>query len=315
MYDIVSSFPTDEKKFDIDKLEYKENEYFVECKKVEAKNSIASNSFYVTCLKTAQYMKELSTVYAKDDENKRCKYLNYCANDAVRNEKNSHNETKFMSAYKDLTYELKICEGKFDYMDDIIFKRVKNLHDIYYEYKKFMNIIQSPAHQNCPDFKNCVNMYSTYIGTCNDQNHRDFCGALQKFKTYHLQNMIRILIKCDDNDVALPSPEIPHAHNHEDRDGHFDLNEADPSEMSPDSYPPYNTAIFTVSIILVITFTFFILYKFTLFGLWLEPRIRKIKKILPNLIENKNILKDFKRKHINLQNSPYNVQYHVAENS
>lgn len=173
-------------------MEYKDNEHFVECKKVEANNSIASDSFYVTCLKTAKYMKELSKVYAKDDENKRCKYFNYCANDAVRNENNSHNETKFMSAYKDLTCELKICEEKFDYIDDIIFKRVKNLRDIYYEYKKFMNIIKSPDHKNCPDFKNCVNMYSTYIGTFNDQNQRDFCGALQKFKIY-LQDMIHIL--------------------------------------------------------------------------------------------------------------------------
>ncbi|SBT74309.1 Plasmodium vivax Vir protein, putative [Plasmodium ovale] len=315
-YDIVSFFPIDKDKFDIDNLKYKDGEFSHICSHIEQKNSLQSETFHIPCMKIATYMRDLENKFPVKDGKKHCIYMNYCINRVVKNNgKKGRNESKLILGYQNLTSELNICKEYIKHMDDDTFNKVQNIHDIYDEHRKFTNMLKSSTQPNCADFKKCIELYGSHKETCAQNTHKDFCEALQKFKEYHLLNMNLIVGKCNYRDVELPSLGLSFGSYHGDREDQVEWDAGNPDEETSHGMETSNRIpLITFSIIFIISFTFFILYKFTPFGLWLFPRIKKMRKIFLNLVGEKDMLKNSEIEELYTNNRAYNIKYNAEEN-
>ncbi|SBT58523.1 PIR Superfamily Protein [Plasmodium ovale wallikeri] len=247
-------------------------------------NYNVNDNFADQCAKGIIYVNALTEKPTSVDVTTECKYLSYRLYDEVNNHKNGDNTTlklynALFSGY-DVYSDRNICNIFTDYINDDIYQKIEKLIELYTNFKRFQTS-QKTSSDYCSYAQKCSNSHEILIMKfCLDENN-SFCEELEKFKE-----------KYDSGVKSVNCPNIP---------------------KSLTSIKRYNIGAITsitISLILVIPFATFFLLKFTPFGSWLHPIIKKKKKEWKNLNKGVEIfLDDSEGENSNRKDSIYHISY------
>ncbi|SBT01062.1 PIR Superfamily Protein, partial [Plasmodium ovale curtisi] len=238
-----------------------------------------------TAIQFLNHLKENSHNYRDDG----CKYLYYSLYvDVLKREKSTE---KTLILYKELNQifnevydgmnELDSYINKMDeYTSDILVKLI----DIYDKFDEFENEFKLTGKINkCPD--ECVELFKGYLDACRNRYDYDFCYELNNFREkYNL--IIEQVTNCKGEKYILPPVEI--------------------FETGGIIFIPF-------AIIVVATFIFPILYKFTAFGPWIRRSLGIKKNMCQNINEETNHslhISEMGKKSLKKRN--YNIAYNSS---
>ncbi|SCA83587.1 VIR protein [Plasmodium vivax] len=190
-YDIVHLFPTGEGRFDISNISYN-YEHFSLCNLIGPTDKNEGLAFINPCMNVAKYLEDSYTKLSIKDEIDRCKYLNYSINDIVKNDVNhNYNKENFIQAYDKLATRLSECKNKIKSIENSVFDNVKLLANIYYNFNKYINAINTKQATNCEDVYRSVQLYMNNAGRCTGVNN-NFCVAVDNFKNYYQSKISQV---------------------------------------------------------------------------------------------------------------------------
>ncbi|VUZ99648.1 PIR protein, partial [Plasmodium vivax] len=329
-YDIVHLFPTGEDRLDITNIN-DNDEYLVECNSIAPRQNIylgSDLSFISDCSKIATYVKNYYSKLSIEKESDRCKYLNYSINDIVKNDENQkYNKEKFVQAYSGLAKRLNKCESDIKVIEVSVLEKVKELSNIYYEFDKYLKVINKNETTDCQGLPNIVQLYLNDENRCKGAMDK-FCNAVEKFKNYYHLKISEA--KCKNAVYTLESPlsldhnkHLSFEEGQKREDRAEELEEGSRGQVMSDftpnqeDFPEMGQSKSTIttasSIILVMSSASFILYKFTPLGTWLRPLVqRKNKKTISMYDEALRFNNNSSFQTNNSGNAEFNLQYHSS---
>ncbi|SBT84400.1 PIR protein [Plasmodium ovale] len=291
------------------------------CKIISDSLKVDESKFMTPCKKITMYLKYLKDETTTVDTPKKCKYINYRINDEVKKLENTpygHSElySKWIAEYRSNPEDMStICGENMEHLNDIMFKKVQDLYNMYHKYNKYITTSGSSNTTECTEFTACVNLYYSYQSICTMGDSQDFCNALESFRHYYQSYIASVLDKCIGTHISLKSFQM-WSENGLDRldDGPFVYEDDD---WNPFGLQYIGTNIFiTFSTIILLSFFFFILYKFTPFGYWLRPRIQNRIKIFKKIYEEKIKLRhNIGHEETDSLNKSIGMKYHSVRNS
>ncbi|SBT74446.1 PIR protein [Plasmodium ovale] len=291
------------------------------CSSVSNKLSCGSE-FFETCQQIANFVKNSTDASNTDKIDEQCIYLNYKVNDEMYRIKDiSENTTGFyyyfIEEYESHFDFLKKCKIYIKHIDEKTFGNLKKIHELYHNLNIF--ITNGKSADNCKDLHNAAQLYEDHMGSCRKSNKNNFCRALHNFHHRCFSYINDVTSNCPD--VAKTSlftlGEKVYSED-SDTDG-ASFNEEEEEEDDDDmdglvSGSPHNLLI-AFAIMLAISFTLYILYRFSPFGSWLRPHIRKGKRNLNMLYQKAlNLFNKNRHEELNSPNSIFNMQYYSSQN-
>ncbi|SCA60349.1 Plasmodium vivax Vir protein, putative [Plasmodium vivax] len=199
-YDIVHLFPTGEDRFDISNINYNKNHLYL-CNSIGPTEINEGLEFITPCVNVATYLEDFYTKWSIKDEIVRCKYLNYSINDVLRNNRNhNYNEGNFIKAYTILVKKFSKCDNSVKVIEESVFKKVKELTNIYYEFNKYIKAISTYPNTECKDVSHTVELYLNILNRCKGETDK-FCIAVNNSKKNYLSKISQI--KCDNVEYKL----------------------------------------------------------------------------------------------------------------
>lgn len=165
----------------------------------------------------------------------------------------------FIEEYENHFDFLKKCKIYIKHIDEKTFGNLKKIHELYHNLNVFTT--NSKSADNCKYLKNSAELYEEYVNSCVESSGNDFCRALHNF---HLRCFSYI------GDVTSNCPEVSKTSlfklgSHEfsediDTDGAVSDEEDNDGIDYFSSGSPHNLLI-AFFIILIISFTLYILYR------------------------------------------------------
>ncbi|SBS99878.1 PIR Superfamily Protein [Plasmodium malariae] len=215
-------------------------------------------NFTTPCQNVGRYLIEIKEHY-KDDSLKRCKYLNY----RINSDHNYNKDPKWFQGYREFSSKLdNTCDQKFEEIQSNILSKLKQLYSYYENFSKYKGKDKDTSGNICNGIKDLYSFYKNNYEECQGNNESLFCEELNNFKEAYDDKMKK-LSPCKGLPQTLPQIEQTSA-------------QILPPKKEVDSlFVP----ILTTSIVLLISFTIFFLYKFTPLKSWIYNRLLK-KKII-----------------------------------
>ncbi|KMZ89643.1 hypothetical protein PVMG_05928 [Plasmodium vivax Mauritania I] len=188
IYTIVNLFPNGECRFDISKITYKYYHLML-CNSIGPRYGNDERAFISDCPQVAKYIQDIYTTCPVEDKTDRCKYLNYYINYIVKNNSNkNYSVEELIKAYGRLANKLNMCNDSIKVIEESVFKNIEELSNIYYEFNKYINTINTYQTNDCPDLPQSVQLYLNKENTC-EGDKNIFCAAVDKFKNYYLSKI------------------------------------------------------------------------------------------------------------------------------
>ncbi|VUZ99426.1 PIR protein [Plasmodium vivax] len=215
------------------------------------------SEFVVTCQKIVKYLTHITSSTDEDNLNENCTYLNYRLNYEIQKiiknveyTSQIYNEViKGFTTYFDS--KIKKCMGNMKHINSNELVELKKLIELHENFDNFLNDKYKTDDKHCIYGKKCVESYLTYIDDCYYDYDRTFCKLLEKFREDYNDEAERV-INCQN--VSRDLPPIKKG-----------------SKATAIMVPIFFTSLTIFSIV-------FLLYKFTSFQSWINPRIKKKKK-------------------------------------
>ncbi|SBT33122.1 PIR Superfamily Protein [Plasmodium ovale wallikeri] len=241
------------------------------------------------CPVVIRYLTKLKENTHEYNTKEGCNYLYYWLYEKAH--KNNADDLTF-TLYKSLLsnfgdYQSEICTFNVDKITGDIFQKLKDLYNLYDHFDKFQKK-ETCNSSTCNCAQECVDIYNKLEDSCSNDSYSSFCIELDKFGHKYNEHM-------KDNDTCEHTLKSVRS---------FRKNNLQVILLPP------------ISIILVISFILFILYKYTPFPSWLLLRIKKNKRTRNYLNdESYQLLHNDKSRMDNSQNEPYNIEYHSVHDS
>ncbi|SBS99581.1 PIR Superfamily Protein, partial [Plasmodium malariae] len=222
----------------------------------------------------------------------RCKYLNY----RINSDNNYNKKPEWFQGYNEFSSLLgNICVQKFEKIQSNILKKLKDLYSYYDDFEKFNGQESDSGGRICNNFKKLYSFYKDNYKECQGNNESLFCEELNNFKKAYDYKMNK-LTTCNGLPQTLPQ-----------------LEQTSTQILPPTEEVDYLfVTILTTSIVLLMSFTIFFLYKFTPLKSWIYNRLRKKKIIELNKFQGEsreslqNIHEEVNR---NYEGSSHNISY------
>ncbi|SBS94831.1 PIR Superfamily Protein [Plasmodium ovale curtisi] len=217
------------------------------------RNKFGSNqNFLSSCNKVAKYLKHLNKTEFTTDRFKRCKHLNYLLNSNKEyNTIPNYNTSTLINAYEELTNKIKHpCYYHIKKINENTLRKLKEINNMYEYFNKVKNSSTSCSNDCCSHASSCTKIYDSYITNCSVDSTDHLCNELVNFKSEY-DNLMQS-IECQGVSRILTPPK--------------------------EHYSSI-TILIPLIIILVISISSFIFYKFTPLGSWLNLQISNKKKI------------------------------------
>ncbi|SBT31162.1 PIR Superfamily Protein [Plasmodium ovale wallikeri] len=141
-----------------------------------------------------------------------------------------------------------------NYLSRSMLENLIKLIKLYDHFNKFKQVSES-ASRNCECARECVNWYTDYVNECHAGSDVDFCNELENFRELYNGHMIT---ESDCHDVQKVLPSVKRID--------FTL-----------------VILIPLVTVLIISFIFFIMYKFTPFGSLIFLRFKRKKKMRNNI--------------------------------
>ncbi|SBT55712.1 PIR Superfamily Protein [Plasmodium ovale wallikeri] len=292
-YPLVSLFDVYSEKFKAATAEdTEEQSYGNKCDQMKTRLYYGDSFNKERCISFLKYIKHLSQNKSDKDINKHCAYLNYLLNCEAYNDKipKEYKPNYIYSYLPHLSSSNNVCSLGIELIDDDIFKKLKDTHNMYTLLKEVKSKETSCTGECCTNAKKCADTYESYIHNCYIGSTDNFCVELSKIKDDYEGTIKKVKVTCTDARELLTPPM---------------RNNSGVSILIP------------CTILLVIPCFLFILYKFTPFSSWITPQIQKIKRIINNTEEqNENLILDnFDLMQYPQEKGPYNIAYNSSKNS
>ncbi|SBS99371.1 PIR Superfamily Protein [Plasmodium malariae] len=252
--------------------------------------------FTTPCQEVGRYLIEIKERFISDSF-KRCKYLNYRINSDETYNKNP----KWFQGYRDFSSQTgNICTEEIKTIQQDVLIKLKELYNYYENFNEYKGKESDSDGRICNNIKKCYTFYSANYKECQKKKNDSFCEELINFKKAYDYKMSK-LSPCNDLPKTLPQIE----------------------QTSTQTLPPTKedyafVPILTTSIVLLISFTIFFLYKFTPLKSWIYNRLRKKKIIELNKFQEEsrdslqNLHEEVNR---NYEGSSHNISYQPQGNT
>ncbi|SBS89306.1 PIR Superfamily Protein [Plasmodium ovale curtisi] len=250
------------------------------------------NNVKSTCYKVLMFLNHLEANNKPYYIAKGCRFLNYWLyKDDIHKKKNTFNAEQFYESLKrhhNSYFHGDLCGNNIEHISEDIIANIQKLIKLHEDFNNNVLTKKSLDH-DCEEPLEYAGLYDTYMNDfCVDINNV-FCVELENFKPKYDTYMINK--KCAEN--------VP---------------------KTLKSIQRVNIAAAVVLpfvIILVVPFITLILYKFTSFGPWLLPLIRKYNRILNNFNDENNhmVLSDSESHEPYINKRAYNIEYRSTINS
>ncbi|SBT85434.1 PIR protein [Plasmodium malariae] len=251
--------------------------------------SIAKDDFVTPCQVIGRYIIEINEKY-KSDSFKRCKYLNYKINSDDK-----YKNPDWIQKYKEISSKIgNICIDDIKTIPNESSEKLKKLYSHYDNFDKFNGKNRDSDGHICNSVRECYNIYNDNYKKCQINSNDPFCEELINFKKAY-DNKMDKLSPCKD----LPKT-LPH------------IEQASTQILPPKKEDYVFVPILTTSIVLLMSFTIFFLYKFTPLKSWIYNRLRKKKIIELNKFreESRESLQNLHEEvNINYEGSSHNISY------
>ncbi|SBT56051.1 PIR Superfamily Protein [Plasmodium ovale wallikeri] len=181
---------------------------------------------------------------------------------------------------------LNILNKYIEQMNENTSDKLVKLTGIYDTFKKFEKEVTSEgAEKKCTS--DCVKLFSTYVHECRTGYDNDFCNELKIFREKY-NFFIKTYIYCDEQ-YFLPPVDL------------FDI---------------VRIIIVPLVLIVVTSFIFPLLYKFTPFGQWIQHKIVKKKNMWDNTNQEENhLLHNYEMDRDDSSKKHYKLVYSSSLNS
>ncbi|KMZ83273.1 hypothetical protein PVBG_05900 [Plasmodium vivax Brazil I] len=238
------------------------------------------------CSKAQHYLSKIETSSDPQHISNACKYFVYWLYYDVL--KKDTDNRKILKIYQDVLTAYIDGSRKENFRNYVNFfseRTIENLiklTEMYESFYKFTEERISHEDVKCNHADECIRLHNENIKVCEEGNDYDFCYELDNLKESY-DTYMKSYERC---------PRLP---------------------KTLESYRAYNTAsliITPISILLVISLSLFLLYKFTPFGSFLGKRTKKQKKIPGNLDYATHVLPHTSERVNNYNNNrQYNISY------
>ncbi|SBS93107.1 PIR Superfamily Protein [Plasmodium ovale curtisi] len=218
-----------------------------------------------------------------------CKYLFHWLYSKVLSSKKSTEDALHM--YKELNTifnENNDGYNKFDkYINEMnkdTIDKLEKIINIYNVFNTYIGTLEPPyTNVNCTSA--CIDLFTSYAKECRQKYDFFFCKELKDFREQY-NVFIEKIILCKGEQYLLPSVEF------------FDT---------------LGLIVVPTVLILVTSFVFPFLYKFTAFGPWINRIIGKNRNIWENINEDTNYsLNEYEMENKNSKKSNYNIAYNSS---
>ncbi|SBT82928.1 PIR protein [Plasmodium ovale] len=246
----------------------------------------------ITCYNVLMFLNYLEAVHSPNYIAKGCRFLNYWLyKDGILNEKKSFNAAKFYESLigdHNSFFHGDLCGNNIEHISEDIIANIQKLIKLHEDFNNNV-LTKKLLDHDCKEPLEYAGLYDTYMNDfCVDINNV-FCVELENFKPKYDTYMINK--KCAEN--------VPKT-----------LKSIQRVNIAAAVLLPF-------VIILVVPFITLILYKFTSFGPWLLPLIRKYNRILNNFNDENNhmVLCDSESHEPYINKRAYNIEYRSTINS
>ncbi|SBT58932.1 PIR Superfamily Protein [Plasmodium ovale wallikeri] len=198
-----------------------------------------------------------------------CKYIYYWLyNEAESGKLSVSNATELYLKLMEIldSVDLEYYKSKINIISYDIFENVKSIYELYDNLNGFKTDKTEPITNRCHYVETCFNSYMKYEEECSQNHSNALCNEMENFRSEYNKYMKEISA-CGQDKQMLPS------------------------------FKSHNIAVIVLIplfIILVIVFLLYYLYKFTPYGSYIYPLIRKKKHIWSNLDKEDE---EFHKKH------------------
>ncbi|SCA60498.1 VIR protein [Plasmodium vivax] len=307
------------------------------CNSIGPRYGNDERAFISDCPQVAKYIQDIYTTCPVEDKTDRCKYLNYYINYIVKNNSNkNYSVEELIKAYGRLANKLNMCNDSIKVIEESVFKNIEELSNIYYEFNKYINTINTYQTNDCPDLPQSVQLYLNKENTC-EGDKNIFCAAVDKFKNYYLSKIkqakcknvkynLESFLSLDNTEIVNNEEEGRQArakvveHVTGDRGTevtatsiHSELdvgdNHDEPSNHNASN--PVRTITYT-SLGLVLPLA--TLYRLTPLGSWVNTKILGKNKLMDNMKRNhyELLLNDVRNGEMSLNDTTYSISYNSA---
>ncbi|CAI7720796.1 PIR protein [Plasmodium vivax] len=235
-----------------------------------------------SCPKAMKYLNYLKSHGYDDYSANGCKYLSYWIQHEIFKKPQTSNKTllyyqKLMDEYE-FTGDVHFCKYYIEEIKKLPYEILEKLIDLY---EKFYNDNAQEKKCDCGCAKECASLYDEHRKFCLENKDINFCNELENFKKKYDNNMLS-LSECIEAPKSLPS-----------------VKEYDVSLI----------IITPISLIVFISFTLFILYKFIPLASLKYSKIKRRKNIYNHIEHQSKQLLHERMCNIDSYNIKYQTNY------
>ncbi|SBT00258.1 PIR Superfamily Protein, partial [Plasmodium malariae] len=197
------------------------------------------HDFTTPCQNVGRYLIEIKENY-KSDSLKRCKYLNY----RINSDNNYNKNPEWFQGYREFSSKTEnVCKNEIKNINSEILKNLKTLYSYYEDFENYNGTTDTSTSSTCNKIELCYQFYIQHYEECQKKSNDAFCEELINFKKAYDYKMSK-LSPCNDLPKTLPQIEQTST-------------QTLPSTKEDYVFVP----ILTTSIVLLMSFTIFFLYK------------------------------------------------------
>ncbi|SBS93184.1 PIR protein [Plasmodium ovale] len=238
------------------------------------------------CAIAVNFLNQLKIKYDPSQEEDGCKYLYHWLNtEAVKSKTSIENTLDLYKELNDIFNEHNDGDHMFDKyrykMNTHTCKKIDKIIGLYELFNKFESqYVSKPSEVNCTS--NCSELFTSYVNECRKLYDYDFCNRLKIFREYH-NTFIQKVMRCDGEQYILPPV---------------------------DKFNIVGIILIPFVLILVTSFIFPILYKFTPVGPWIRHKFGKKKNIWYNINEETDkLINAYEMEEHKSSKQNYNIAY------
>ncbi|SBT54311.1 PIR Superfamily Protein [Plasmodium ovale wallikeri] len=244
--------------------------------------------------------------------------INYWLNGQVRSGSDDTNNS-LINKYKEfMTNDDKIRSyaSKIYYIDNTLFKKKKDLYELYSKYDNLLGELDTSNHLHCANLSSIVNDYNNVIGQYPHKDNSNFLQALRDFRNHFERQQEEYIRSCGDKIIKFNSfseQTVLREVTESSQENSGDVN-GFPSESSENIASTFTITLFgtTVGSFLILI----LFYKITLFGYRLRNK-KNNEIIMPNNLGEETYelpVYALEEHENNSRHSTYNVMYQSVEN-
>ncbi|SBS94084.1 PIR Superfamily Protein, partial [Plasmodium malariae] len=252
--------------------------------------AISDKDLVSACQEVGRYLIEIKENY-KSDSLKRCKYLNY----RINSDDNYNKNPEWFQGYREFSSKTEnICKNEIKNINSEILKNLKTLYSYYEDFENYNGITDTSTSSTCNKIKLCYQFYIQHYEECQKKSNDAFCEELNNFKKAYDDKMNKFT-PCEGLPQTLPQ-----------------IEQTSTQILPPTKVDYVLVPILTTSIVLLMSFTIFFLYKFTPLKSGIYYRLRKKKIIELNKFQEEsreslqNLHEEVNR---NYEESSHNISY------